>query len=114
MNTCFQVRLSIQDRIRSNYKYIHSLFSDSEQSKNYPCSVLETEGGWYTIIRIPRTQTAEAWAMELLAKHNIYIYPGHFFDFEDEGFLIASLLTDEDTFRHSIKKIADYIADSVR
>ena len=113
MSCCIPVRRSIQDRIRSNYEYIHSLLSGSGQQMSYPCSALETEGGWYTILRIPRTQTAEAWAIELLAKHNIYVYPGHFFDFEDEGFLVASLLTDEATFRHSIKLLADYIAESV-
>jgi alanine-synthesizing transaminase len=114
MNGCATVQRNIQERIKSNYTYIYELLSGTGQQKDYPCSALEAEGGWYVILRVPRTQTAEAWAMELLDKHNIYVYPGHFFDFDDEGFLVVSLLTDEETFRRSIRQVADFISESVR
>jgi aspartate/methionine/tyrosine aminotransferase len=114
MKECIEIRQGIHDRVRSNYQYIHQLLYESGQNNNYPCSVLEAEGGWYAIIRVPRTQTAEAWAIELLGRHDIYVYPGHFFDFNDEGFLVVSLLTEEETFRRLVKQIADFISESVR
>ena len=114
MADCRIVRQGIHERIKSNYIFIRGLLSGSTADTNYPCSVLEAEGGWYAIIRTPRTQTAEAWAMELLSGCNLYVYPGHFFDFEDDGFLVASLLTEEETFRSSVRQIADFISESVR
>lgn len=66
---------------------------------------LEVEGGWYAILRIPRTRTEEESAVHLLSKHNVLVQPGYFFDFESESFLVVSLLTPETEFRRGISRI---------
>ena len=66
---------------------------------------LDVEGGWYAIVRIPRTRSEEEWVLHLLAEHSVLVQPGYFFDFESEAFLVVSLLTPEVTFREGISRI---------
>ena len=56
-------------------------------------------------MRLPRTRTEEEWVLQLLAKHNILVQPGYFFDFESEAYLVLSLLTPESDFRRGISRI---------
>ena len=68
-------------------------------------SVLDVEGGWYATLRVPRTRSEEAWALALLEKDDVYVHPGHFFDFESEAYLVVSLLTPPSIFREGVAKI---------
>jgi alanine-synthesizing transaminase len=54
---------------------------------------LEVEGGWYAVIRVPVTGSDEDLALELLERHSVFVHPGHFFDFQQEGHLVVSLIT---------------------
>ena len=77
---------------------------------NSPCSVLASEGGWYAILRVPRTKTDEEWSLRLLDDKGIYVHPGYFFDFEDEGYLVVSLLTEEKSFEAATGEMLRYIS----
>ena len=57
-----------------------------------------TEGGWYAVLPIPRTRSEEDWALHLLEHHNVMVQPGYYYDFEQEAFLVLSLLTPPDEF----------------
>jgi len=85
-------------RVRTNYETLRSAISTGS-----PCSLLSSEGGWYGILLVPRTKPDEQWAMELLEEKGVYLYPGYFFDFEQEGCLIVSLLPDKNTFEPAVK-----------
>ena len=52
-----------------------------------------TEGGWYAVLPIPRTRSEEDWVLHLLEHHNLLVQPGYYYDFEQEAFLVLSLLT---------------------
>jgi aspartate/methionine/tyrosine aminotransferase len=69
-------------------------------------TVLDVEGGWYATVRLPRTQSEESWALELLAKDDVYVHPGHFFDFADEAYAIVSLLTPREVLIEGARRIA--------
>ena len=56
-------------------------------------SLLDVEGGWYATLRLPRTRDEEAWALAFLEEDGVHVHPGHFFDFEDEAYVVVSLLT---------------------
>jgi aspartate/methionine/tyrosine aminotransferase len=71
---------------------------------------LEVEGGWYAILRVPVTQTDEDLAVALLQKSGVLVHPGHFFDFEQEGYLILSLMTQENIFAEGVKRLFDFFA----
>jgi alanine-synthesizing transaminase len=74
-------------------------------TKDSAVTVLDVEGGWYATLRVPRTESDEAWALELLAKDSVSVHPGHFFDFPRDGHLIVSLLTPEDELAAGIARI---------
>ncbi len=69
------------------------------------CSRLEVEGGWYAVLRVPATGSDEDLAIELLTKDDVYVHPGHFFDFGAEGHLVVSLLAREEEFAKGIGRV---------
>lgn len=77
--------------------------------KDAPLSVLPVEGGWYAVLRLPRTQSEEAWALGLLREQRVLAQPGYFYDFADEPFLVLSLLSDEAEFELGVERLASYV-----
>jgi hypothetical protein len=67
------------------------------------CNRLVTEGGWYAVLRVPATRSDEDLALELLAEKNVYVHPGHFYDFSGDGFLVVSLIAPEQDFREGTR-----------
>jgi len=62
------------------------------------CSRLGVEGGWYAVLRVPATRSDEELALSLLSEQNVYVHPGHFYDFPADGFLVVSLICPEREF----------------
>lgn len=83
---------------------------DRRLSSQQACSRLEAQGGWYAVLRAPRTRPDEDLAVELLARHNLYVHPGHFYDFPWEGHLVISLMTREDEFAAGIDALLSFFA----
>ncbi len=85
-------------RVRKNLAEL-----DRELAKQKSCARLAVEGGWYAVLRVPATRSDEELAIELLTQKNVYVHPGHFYDFPSEGFLIVSLITREEEFAAGAK-----------
>jgi hypothetical protein len=66
---------------------------------------LKSQGGWYAVLRVPRTRSDEDWALDLLTRQHVFVHPGHFYDFDTDGFLVLSLLPPHDKFREGIQKL---------
>ena len=81
------------------------------QVRGSAASLLDVEGGWYATLRLPRTRSEEAWALAFLEQDGVLAHPGHFFDFEDEAYLVVSLLTPESTFREGVQRILLRVAE---
>jgi alanine-synthesizing transaminase len=81
-------RASIRRRLAHNLETLRRTLDSSA------ATVLDVEGGWYAIIRLPATRDEEAWTLELLS-HGYYVHPGHFFDMDGGPFVVVSLLTRE-------------------
>jgi aspartate/methionine/tyrosine aminotransferase len=96
-----EVRAGIQERVRTNLALLDETLSGSE------CSRLEGEGGWYAVLRVPRTLGDEERAISLVERTGVYLHPGRFFDFAAEGCLVVSLITPEETLREGVKRIAE-------
>jgi aspartate/methionine/tyrosine aminotransferase len=69
------------------------------------CSRLEVEGGWNAVVRVPATRSDEELAVELLTREDVYVHPGHFFDFATEGYLVVSLIAREEEFAEGIARV---------
>jgi alanine-synthesizing transaminase len=69
------------------------------------CSRLEIEGGWYAVLRVPATKSDDELAVELLKSKGIYVHPGHFYDFQGDGYLIVSLIIQEREFAEGVRQL---------
>ncbi len=98
------IRENLLARLRSNYGAMLA-----EVPSGSACSVLQCEGGWYGIIRVPNVKSDEEWAVLLLEETGFYLFPGYFFDFETEGYLVVSLLVKEEVFRKGITALVDCV-----
>src|SRR5262249_39726498 len=87
-------------RVRQNRAAVLAELAASGEA--YGVHALHVEGGWYLTLRVPRVQSEEAWALELLERDDVLVQPGYFFDFAQEAFLVLSLLTPEATLREGI------------
>jgi alanine-synthesizing transaminase len=65
---------------------------------------LRVEGGWYVVLRVPATRSDEELALTLLETRDVYVHPGHFFDFPTDGYLVLSLITAEDQFAEGVRR----------
>ncbi|MCU1310584.1 MAG: aminotransferase [Candidatus Angelobacter sp.] len=99
----FQAQL--QSRLRANLAEL-----DSQIAAQHHCTRLNVEGGWYATLRVPVTQSDEELAIALIEHESVIVHPGHFFDFEQDGFLILSLLTPEDVFKEGVSRILRLLA----
>jgi aspartate/methionine/tyrosine aminotransferase len=73
-------------------------------------SRLDREGGWYAVLRVPATQPDEELAVALLVERGVLVHPGRFFDFPQDGFLVASLIAPEPDFREGIARLVEFIS----
>jgi aspartate/methionine/tyrosine aminotransferase len=59
------------------------------------------EAGWYAIVR-GQEEGAE---LRLLRDHDVLVQPGYFYDFENPGYIVISLLTPPDVFREGVGRL---------
>ncbi len=90
------IQQSISERVRSNYRWTE------EHLEGSPVTLLPSQGGWYGILRLPATCTAERWASILLERARVYTHPGELFGLSNGRALVVSLLTNDVTFRRGI------------
>jgi hypothetical protein len=87
-----------------------NLAAAREASVGSAVSVLDVEGGWYATLRVPKTRSEEEWALDLLDRDDVLVHPGHFFDFEEEAYLVVSLLAPEASFVEGMRRIVGRVA----
>ncbi|HEV8537956.1 MAG TPA: pyridoxal phosphate-dependent aminotransferase [Bacteroidota bacterium] len=106
------IRRQILNRIKENYKCLSTLSNHlrKESFGQSPITNLPTEGGWYAILKVPRTKSDEEWALELLEKKNLYLYPGYFFDMVEEGHLVVSLLPRPEIFQKAVAQLKEHFS----
>jgi aspartate/methionine/tyrosine aminotransferase len=84
------VQRQIMERTQSNLAFL----------RQSTLRVLNVEGGWYAIV--VRDEDA---VVALLRDHNVLVQPGYFYDFEQSGYVVLSLLTPPDIFREGIARL---------
>jgi aspartate/methionine/tyrosine aminotransferase len=95
-------RVPVQKQILAR---LHSNLGSARDSvKGSDFRLTEVEGGWYAILRVPRVRSEEEWVLELLGR-GVLVQPGYFYDFEEDGYLVLSLLTPEAIFREGLARI---------
>jgi len=104
-----QIQPLLLDRVRNNLREL-----DRQLSRQKNCQRLVLEGGWYAVLRVPALQSDEDLAIDLLRKKAVLVYPGHFYDFASDGYLVLSLITLPEVFRVGIARILDLLSQEER
>jgi alanine-synthesizing transaminase len=94
-----EVRHAIRERTAANLQWLKS------QAPGAAWELIPPDGGWYAVLRVPRTHTEEEWCLLLAEEEGVLLHPGFFFDFESEAFLVASLLPEEATFAEGMTRV---------
>jgi aspartate/methionine/tyrosine aminotransferase len=100
------VGAAIAERVAKNRREVAASVAGSA------VELLHGEGGWYAVLRLPRTRSEEAWVTALVAKERVITQPGYFFDFADEAHLVVSLLTAPEVFAEGIGRIVAHVAET--
>ena len=95
-----RIRDAIQTRISQNLAILQTMLQQSLSTR-----VLPVEGGWSAVIRVPRIDSDEGLALRLIEEHGVVVHPGYFFDFENDGHLVVSLLTEPQTFEEGMARL---------
>jgi aspartate/methionine/tyrosine aminotransferase len=92
-----ELQAPIKARVAANLEWLRAAIGSES-----PLTLLEPEGGWSAVLRVPATSSEEERALRLLETHGVLVHPGYFFDFPSEAFLVVSLLTPPAEFREGI------------
>jgi alanine-synthesizing transaminase len=93
------IRNAIRERTAGNLQLLRTLIASHPEKR-----VLPVEGGWSAVLRFPNLQSDEELALELLGR-GVLVHPGYFFDFEQEGHVVISLLTAPEVFAAGVEKV---------
>ena len=97
------VQRQIRERTAHNLKLARELLVGSAGS------ALAVEGGWYLTVQVPRVRGEEEWVLELLEREGVLLQPGFFYDFDAEGYLVASLLTPPAVFGEGFSRFRSWL-----
>ena len=97
-------RAEVLQRLRDNYRTLNEL-----ASRHPAVDVLNTDGGWSAVIRVPARASEEEITLDLLDRDGVVVYPGFFFDFPREAFLVVSLLPEPAPFHEGVRRVLERV-----
>ena len=96
-----ELQRPIAERVRANLALVRERVADTA------ASLLEPEGGWCAVLRVPATLSEEERVLRLLEARDVLVHPGYFFDLPTEAFLVASLLTPAEDLAEGLDRLLD-------
>jgi alanine-synthesizing transaminase len=78
---------------------------DRQLLRHPACVRLAMNGGWYAVLRVPNLENDEELAIRLLRDAQVSVHPGHFYDFDHDGYLVLSLITKPETFSEGVARL---------
>ncbi len=93
----------IKSRVQENGQWLSSHLNEHTQ-------LLSLQGGWVASLRIPTVKSEEEWVLEFLREDHVSVYPGYFFDFDQEAYIILSLLPPAPVFQEAAGRIMSRLA----
>ncbi|URA09158.1 pyridoxal phosphate-dependent aminotransferase [Thermospira aquatica] len=87
----------VSQRIQENLSFLRAFLPDYTRLLTY-------HGGWSAVIEFPAVVSEERLIHEALFA-GVRIFPGYFFDFEREGYLVTSLLTPSENLMKGMESI---------
>ena len=87
----------VRERLLANWQTLREAFP----AKYCP----EVLGGWYAVVRLGEDD--EELALRLLREKHVLVQPGFFFDFDEDGWVVISLLQEGAVFKEAVTRIKD-------
>ena len=91
--TAYETR--VKERLLTNWQTLREAFP----SKYCP----EVLGGWYAVVRLGEDD--EELTLRLLREKHVLVQPGFFFDFDEDGWVVISLLQEPAQFKEAVERI---------
>ncbi|MCQ2054746.1 MAG: pyridoxal phosphate-dependent aminotransferase [Fibrobacter sp.] len=88
---------AIRERLLANWATLRAAFP----SKYCP----EVLGGWYAAVRLGDDD--EQLTLRLLREKHVLVQPGFFFDFDEDGWVVVSLLQPSDVFAEAVLRLKE-------
>ena len=85
----------VKERLLANWKTLREAFP----AKYCP----EVLGGWYAVIRLGEDD--EELTLRLLREKHVLVQPGFFFDFDEDGWVVVSLLAPPEQFKEAVSRM---------
>lgn len=85
------IQRQIRERVQANRDWMKKL--------------LPADGGWNGVLKLPGVRDEESWALELLERRRVLAHPGYFYDFEQSGIAVVSLLLPPGGFQEGIRRL---------
>lgn len=98
------LRAQVLERVNSNYRMLREL-----ASRHPSVEVLNASAGWSAVIRVAARASEEEITLDLLEREGVVVYPGFFFDFPREAFLVVSLLPEPAHFRQGVRRVLERV-----
>ena len=92
-------------RVKRNLEELDRQLADQEA-----CQRLCLEGGWYAVLRVPVTRSDEELAIALVMEKSVIVHPGHFYDFESDGYLVLSLIAPWEEFAEGARRVLNLLS----
>ncbi len=90
---------AVTERMRANLENLRG-----RKRRDGAYTLLEGAGGWSAVLRF-RSSEADL-AERALERHDVLLYPGHFYDLPDEGDAVVSLLTEPAVLGTALDRLA--------
>lgn len=85
----------VKERLLANWQTLREAFP----AKYCP----EVLGGWYAVVRLGEDD--EELTLRLLREKRVLVQPGFFFDFDEDGWVVISLLQEPATFKEAVQRM---------
>ena len=99
------LRRPIQDQIRA--RLLANLGTLRTECRDTGLRLLEPEGGWYALLRLPAWHRDEDFALAVLRERGVLVHPGSFFGFSGTSFLVVSLLPQPPDFSDGVRALVE-------
>jgi len=101
------VQSAILSRARENLAILRRLAGPTS-----PLTLLDAEGGWTAVLRIPGSLSDEERVYRLLDQDNVLLQPGYFYDFDGGTYVVVSLLTRPGHLEEGITRLLRRVSDT--
>lgn len=94
----------MQDQVRKRIRENRQWLSQEIKKANDRVELLNADGGWSAVVKLKHVDDDEDFVKDLLLNEHVFIHPGYFFDFDEEGFFVVSLLPPTDIFNEGVAR----------